>query len=113
MKEIIFVLKVFVITFVVVVIMQIRIGDLTVEERASIFIQDSWVTEQIQLVGDGLEKVLAQTTGGLGKKLSSIFKKEEVVERGNFKLERSATYQSTLKKEQEAAVSAVSKELAK
>ena len=98
MKELAFVIKVFVITFVVVVIMQIRVGNMTLEERASILIQDSWLTEQIQGAGDGLQKVLTQVTGSLGKKVSGIFKKEEVPERGNFKLERSQTFQ----KEQEA-----------
>lgn len=93
MKEVAFVLKVFAITLAVVVFMQIRVGTMTLEERASLVIQDSWVTGQIQEVGDGLQKVLAQVTGTLGKKFSGIFKKEEVQERGALKLERSASYQ--------------------
>src|SRR5262245_15364200 len=97
MKEIAFVLKVFAITLAVVIFMQIRVGNLTLEERASVLIQDSWVTGQIQEVGDGLQKVLTQVTGTLGKKFSGVFKKEEIQERGTFKLERSASYQ----KEQE------------
>jgi hypothetical protein len=98
MKEVAFVMKVFAITLVVVVFMQIRVGTMTLEERASLFIQDSWVTGQIQEVGDGLQKVLAQVTGTLGKKFSGVFKKEEVQERGDIKLQRSQSFQ----KEQEA-----------
>src|SRR4051812_3954258 len=98
MKELAFVVKCFLITLLVVIVMQIRVGDLTVEEHASVLIQDSWVTGQIQLVGDGFQKALAHATGTLGKKLSGIFKKEEVVERGTFKLQRSPSFQ----KEKEA-----------
>jgi hypothetical protein len=93
MKEIAFVLKTLVITLVVVVLMQIKVGGLTLEEHASVFIQESWLTDQIQDVGDGLEKVLSGITGNLGKKISGIFKKEEVARRSDFKLERSAAYQ--------------------
>jgi len=103
MKELAFVLKVFLITLTVVVIMQIRIGGMTLEERASVVIQDSWVTEQIQLVGDGVQKVLTQATGSLGKKLSGVFRKDEAPARGEFKLERSAAYKEIKKLEKEAA----------
>ncbi len=103
MKEVFFVLKVLVITFVVVMLMQIRVGQLTLEERASVLIQDSWLTGQVQNVGDGLQKVLGQVTGSLGKKVSAVFKKEEAPsERNIIKLERSATY----KKEAEAKATA-------
>jgi hypothetical protein len=100
MKELFFVLKVFGFTFLIVLFMQIKVDELTLEKRTSIFIQDSWVTGQVQGVGDGVQKVLRQVTGSVGRKIAGIFHKESAqgFERGNFKLERSSTY----KKEQEA-----------
>jgi len=74
MKEAFFVLKVFVVTFVLVVFMQIRVGELTIEERASLLIQDSWITGYVQEVGLGLNRMISDSTGSIGQKFSGIFK---------------------------------------
>jgi hypothetical protein len=73
MKDILFVLKTFVATMILIVLMQIKVGSFTMEEQAALFIQDSWMTTQVQQVAAGLSKVLKDTTGGFGKKVSSLF----------------------------------------
>src|SRR5258708_3525001 len=75
MKEVFYVFKIFVVSMVLILFLQIRIGNSTLENHAHLFIQESWVTEQVQLVADGGAKLVKTVTQGISQKLGGIFKK--------------------------------------
>ncbi|MGE3975607.1 MAG: hypothetical protein AB7F59_13860 [Bdellovibrionales bacterium] len=100
MKDILFVLKIFGFTLVLIILMQIKVGTFTIEERAALFIQDSWLTTQVQGVASGLSKVLKDVTGELGQKVSGVFgaNAPQKATRGQLNFERSNAYQGSQEK---------------
>lgn len=53
MSDFIFTLKVFVSSVLIVLLMQIKIGPMSIEERTYLFLQSSLVTGELQRVADG------------------------------------------------------------
>ncbi|HEX4923007.1 MAG TPA: hypothetical protein VFV50_02940 [Bdellovibrionales bacterium] len=73
MGEIFFVLKISVVTLVLVFLMQIKLGDDTLENRALFALRDSALAGELQQIGTGGWKELRKTIARLGKSLSSSF----------------------------------------
>lgn len=104
MKEIFFVFKTFVISLALILFLQVRVGTSTLETHAHLFIQESWVTEQIQLVAEGGAKLVRTAAHSVGEKLQVIFKKNsksEEKKRFGFNFNRSESYQQSKKAKEE------------
>lgn len=56
MGDIFFVIRVFIVTFVAVIFMQIRIGGATIEKHSLAWIQQSAVIDNLRLVAEGAVK---------------------------------------------------------
>ena len=72
MFDIIHFVKYLVMTFLIVLLMQIKIGENTFEQKAHAFIQTSSVTEPLRQVADGGERILRQSW----RKLWGMFDKD-------------------------------------
>ena len=102
MKDILFVLKIFAVTLVVIILMQIKVGQFTMEEQAALFIQDSWFTVQVQHTATGLSKLLKDVSGGFGLKVSNLFgDSQKKSSRSSWNIERSSSYKSSQEKPSE------------
>jgi hypothetical protein len=81
MRDLIFLLKIMGLTFVVVIILQIKVGEDTLEDRAMRFVAQSSLMAPVQDVADGLVVFLRQNFRDLTSKfkdnIAKPFKKEE------------------------------------
>jgi hypothetical protein len=94
MGEVFFVLKTMVITIVVVMILQIKIGSSTIEQKSMTWIHESVVVESLRGVADGAVKIFSKgfnsvrstITGDVSDRLSSETKA------ASFELKRGEAY---------------------
>lgn len=96
MKELFFVTKVFIFTIALVLVMQIKVGNSTLENHAHFMIQESVITEQIQVIADGAAKITRGITRGVSEKFSGMFRKKgepDSKKRLNLNFARSEAYQ--------------------
>jgi len=73
MGSIFFFIKTFIITLVVVFLMQIRIGTSTLEEHAMFFIHDSPMVEPLQEVAEGTTALIRDVLNSLTKNINTDF----------------------------------------
>lgn len=100
MGEIIYVLKIFGITLVLILIFQIRIGPQTIEHHATTFIQESWFAEKVHEAAQGTIKALRDGSTTVGHKISHLFSKSAKAETraDKFKFVRHENYKSSHEK---------------
>ena len=103
MREIFFVIKIFIVTVALVLLLQIKLGEDTLESYALVGLRESQVAVYLQEVGTEGWKVLRKSAGqmslGLGKTFSAGDDRL-----GFFKLERSkAVVEEKIEKEKAAA----------
>lgn len=73
MGDIFFVIKVSIITLVLVFLMQIKIGDDTLENQALVALRQSPFSSQLQELGDGGWKELRKNIAEITRKISDSF----------------------------------------
>lgn len=100
MGEIYFVLKISVVTLVLVFLMQIKLGDDTLENQALFALRDSQFSTELQQLGQGGWAELRRSIARLAKSVSSSFGgKEERLDL--FKFGRSEAYKGEQDKKAE------------
>ena len=98
MSEIFFILKSFFLTLVVIIIMQVKVGENTIEEKTLQWIESSPMVSPLQEVASGGVKVVQQAWkavfGSLNSKFFSAVKDKNLPGKRdlNFVLERSQEY---------------------
>lgn len=112
MSDILFFIKTLFITFIFIVVLQVKVGDLTLEQRAAHWARTSEVMEPVKQAARGGVVVIHQTwnrlTSHLGDKAQAVFKSEDSPGRRHlkFQLDRSTKY---LKEQAEKAKQLASK----
>ena len=111
MADILFVLKSFLVTFILVVVMQIQVGNNTIESHLQGWIRGSVVVQSLRDIAHGAVKVISQgyqsTVSTLDTKLGRGFNREQMAGTRGFgwPKERSESYrkEETKRAEQERA----------
>ena len=90
MGEVFFVIKTMVITIVVVMLLQIKIGSRTIEQSSMVWIHESAVVESLRGVADGAVKIISKGFGSVKSVVSDHVSAE--TKASSFELKRSEAY---------------------
>ncbi len=109
MSDLFFIIRMMVLTVVIVLIMQIKIGPSTLEQHSADWIHNSSVVSSLRLVSDGAVKALTQTYKSvaaiLDTNIGKVFRKDEMPgsRHAAFQLKRSEQYFKNEEAKQAAA----------
>ncbi|MCB9025633.1 MAG: hypothetical protein H6625_04905 [Bdellovibrionaceae bacterium] len=98
MSEIFFILKSFILTILIVIFMQVKVGETTIEEKTLLWIESSTIISPIQKIVDGGVKVVKETWktafGNLNSKFFNSVKPKNLPGKRdlNLVIERSEEY---------------------
>lgn len=97
MFNFVFLLKTFLLTFVILICMQVRVGEFTLEQRAMFFVHDSPVVEPLREVAEGSTRAVRNWLRAISQKIGQTGKSvwdsgNQPGSRLNTNLERSKAY---------------------
>lgn len=69
MFNLFFMIKTLILTFVILVIMQVRVGEFTLEQRAMFFVHDSPVVEPLREVAEGSTRAVRNWLRGISQQI--------------------------------------------
>lgn len=119
MSDLLFIIRMVIITVVVVLLMQIKIGPATIEQHSTEWLHTSSVVTSLQGVSEGAVKILTQTyktiVTSLDTNIGKVFRKDEMpgTRAAAFGFQRSAEFMKNedAKKKATEAMEAAKEEL--